>query len=67
MRDRTQSEIEEMETAKDLRRDDLEALRYCGRCNQRRYFKDGKCEMCAMPATEPKALPEADAAPTENK
>jgi hypothetical protein len=21
-------------------------LRYCGKCNMRRYFKDGKCEMC---------------------
>jgi hypothetical protein len=24
-----------------------EELRYCGKCNQRRYFTDGKCEMCA--------------------
>ncbi len=23
-----------------------EGLRYCGRCNQRRYFSKGKCEMC---------------------
>jgi len=24
----------------------LKGLRYCGLCNQRRYFIDGKCEMC---------------------
>jgi hypothetical protein len=23
-------------------------LRYCGKCNQRRYFRDGKCEVCAL-------------------
>jgi hypothetical protein len=22
------------------------ALMYCGKCNQRRYFHDQKCEMC---------------------
>jgi hypothetical protein len=22
-------------------------LLYCGKCNQRRYFMDGKCEICA--------------------
>jgi len=22
-------------------------LLYCGRCNQRRYFVDGKCEVCS--------------------
>jgi hypothetical protein len=27
-------------------------LRYCGKCNQRRYFKDGQCEMCTQAAVE---------------
>ena len=24
-------------------------LKYCGKCNQRRYFKDDQCEMCTTP------------------
>lgn len=26
----------------------LTELRYCAKCNQRRYFKNGECEVCAM-------------------
>lgn len=31
----------------------LTNLQYCGKCNQRRYFRNGKCEMCTgiMPTT----------------
>jgi len=29
-----------------------EGLRFCGRCNQRRYFSNGKCEMCVALGAE---------------
>jgi hypothetical protein len=28
-------------------------LRYCAKCNQRRYFKNGECEMCATRTAVP--------------
>ncbi len=30
---------------------DATVLRYCGKCNMRRYFREGKCEMCAQHET----------------
>src|SRR6266436_10308177 len=36
--------------------DCLTNLRYCGQCNQRRYFKNGRCEMCEAGKAELRAL-----------
>lgn len=47
-----------MSEHQDLRRDldndamgddrDYPELRYCAKCNQRRYFVDGECEVCSL-------------------